>query len=169
VVQGASKAVANRSCHQQVALPIASSSVPPPAPKLPELAYYDDSWKMPVDHWLAKSQMVRRVEHPEKAVVANIPHSYPLQPQPSQGAILSLPFETWPGYDTPNAIQKFPSVAQSPPSLTPSDFTMNYYSGSDGPQLYTTQSREQQFRESLSVGHGVPPYNGNGLWNWLQQ
>jgi hypothetical protein len=120
--------------------PNLSSSVPPLAPKLPELAYYNDFWNMPVD----------------------IAHSYPPQ--------LFFPFESNPGYGTPNAIQNFPSAAQSqsPPSLPPSDFTMDYYLGSDlhGPQLYAMQSQEQQqFGEPLTGDHGMPPYNGNGPWN----
>lgn len=84
VVQGASKAASNKSRRQQVALPNPSSIVPPPALKLPEaeVACHDDFWnlKMRVDQ--AKSQTVRRVEHPEKAVVTegtNMRHSYPPQ------------------------------------------------------------------------------------------
>jgi len=159
VVQGASKAASNSKSHlQQVASAVpgdllnASSSAPPAAPKLPEVAYHDndDPWnlKMPVDithsYPQAKSEMVKRV---------------------------SLPFETWPGYGTPNAIQPFPSAAQSPPSLMPPDFTIDYYSDLHGfQQLYTTQSsQERGIGESLTVDHGMPPYNGNGLWNWLPQ
>lgn len=144
VAQGASKAVSNKSPPQQV-LPDASSSVPPPAPKLPEVAYYDDFWKIPTD----------------------ITHSSP-QPLPSQDVPLSLPFEMWPGYDTANAIQNFPSTAQSLPSLTPSDLTVDYYSDLLGPQFYTTQPQGLQFGESLTGDHSMPPYYGNGQWNWPQ-
>jgi hypothetical protein len=240
VVQGASKAVSNESSLQQVAhAPNASPSVRPPAPKLPEVAYHDDFWKMPVD----------------------ITHSYPLQPLPFQGAPLSLPFETLPGYDTPNAIRNFPSMAhsypsqslpsqdnitrpclkgfdtwpgydtlnaiqnfpsvahsypsqplpsqdfitwpsvkafetwpvyngpnaiqncpsatQSQPTLTHSDFTTDHYSDSHSPQIAlhnveqpqhcTMQSQEQEFGETFTGDHGIPPYNGNGLLNWLLQ
>jgi hypothetical protein len=157
MVQGASKEISNKSRHQQVACaPNTSSSVPPPAPKLPEVAYHDDSWKMPV----------------------NITHSYPPQPLPSQGLPLSLPFETWPGYGTPNAIQNFPSAVQSQPSLATSEFTTDYYSDLHNPQIalynverqrYTIQSQEQEFGESFTGDHGTPPYNGNGPWNWVPQ
>jgi hypothetical protein len=140
MAQRASKAVSNKSHRQQVALPTASSSVPTPALKLPEVAYHDDFWKMPVDT-----------------------HSHSPQPQG-----LFLPFETLPGYGAPNAIQNFPSVAQSSPSLTPSDFTINY---SDlHLQPYTMQSQEQQFEELLTGDNqGMPLYNGNELWNWPLQ
>jgi hypothetical protein len=149
VVQGASRAVSNKGHHQkpEVALPNASSSVPPPAPKLPEVAYHDDFWKVPVGFTPLNPPQPQGV------------------PQPS----LFFPFETQPGYGAPNAIQTFPSVAQSPPSLTPSDFTINNYSDLHGPQPYTMQSQEQQFGESLTGDHNIPPYNGNGLWNWPLQ
>jgi hypothetical protein len=127
-------------------IPNSSSSVPPLAPKLHEVAYHDDFWKMPVD----------------------ITHSYSPQPLPSQ-VPLFLPFGTWPGYDAPNAIQNFPSAAQSTTSLTASDFTIDYHSGLHGPQPYTMQPQEQVFGESLTGDHGMPPYNGNGLWNWPPQ
>ena len=154
VAREASKAVSNQSRGQQV-LPNASSSVLPPAPKLPEVVYHDDFWKMPVD----------------------VTHLYAQQPLalPSQDVPLSLPFETWPGFDTPNTLQHFPSAAQSPLSLVPSDFTFDYYPDLHGPQpdlhpqLYTMQPQEQQFGESLTGDYGMPPYNGNGQWNWLQQ
>ena len=160
VVQGASKAASNsKSRLQQVAsavpgdlLNASSASAPPPAPKLSEVAYHDhdDPWnlKMPVD----------------------ITHLYP-QAKSETVRSISLPIETWPGYGTPNAIQHFPSAAQSPPSLIPPDFTIDYYSDfAHGPQqLYPMQSQEQGIGESLTVGHGMPPYNGNGPWNWLPQ
>jgi hypothetical protein len=149
VVQGASKAVSDNSRHQQVpAVPVpnTSSSTPPPAPKLPEVAYHDVfcQWKMPVD----------------------ITHLYPPQPPPSQDVPLFLPFETWPGYGTPNTIQNFPSAEQLPPSLNPSEpnFTIDYNSASPNPQLYA-QYQEQGFGESLTGNHNMPPYN-NGPWNW---
>ena len=161
VVQGASKGVSNMSRRQQVASAVpggplnALSSALPPAPKLPEVAYHDDSWKMPVD----------------------ITHSYPPQPLPSQSFPLLFPSQTWPGYGTHNAIQPFPPVAQSPPSgslptsVIPSDFTIDYYSDLLGPQLYTMpmQSQEQEIGESLTVDHSIPHYNGNGQWNWPPQ
>ena len=100
-------------------------------------------------------------------------HLYPPQPPPSQGTSvpLFLPLEIWPGYGAPNTIQNFPSVAQSLPSLAPSDFTVDYYPELHGSQPYTLQSQEQQFggSESLTGNHGVPPYNGNGLWDWPLQ
>jgi len=159
VVQGAGKAVSNENHCQQI-LPRASSSVPPPAPKLPEVAYHDDFW--------IGSQPVRRVEHP---VVAE-----GMEPLPSWDFPLSLPFETWPGYDTANALQNFPSVTQSPPSITPLDFTIDYYTDLLGtqPQLYTTQSQDQEFGgiswppvsdTPLTEYHGMPPFNGDGLWD----
>ncbi|KAF8505400.1 hypothetical protein F5888DRAFT_1648729 [Russula emetica] len=157
VVQETSKVDSNKSRRQQVAravpdLPDASSSVPPPAPELPEVAYHDQSWKMPVD----------------------ITHSYPPQAPPSQGGPLFLPFETWPGYGAPNAIQHFPSAAQSQPSLTPSNFTVDYYSDlhnvpipsmTYGPQLRTMQPQQQEFGESFTGDL----FNGNGPWNWPLQ
>lgn len=187
-----------------------SSSVSPPAFKLPELAYYDDVRKIPVD----------------------IKHLYPPQPSPSQSVPvpLSLPFEapwpnaiqtfsspaqslpslvsspngslsvpspppkhpevayydaswklpvgtthlfppqqTWPGYGTYNAIQDFPSAAQSPPSLPPSNFATNDHPDLLNPQLYTTQSQEQQLEELLTEMLGMPRDNGNGPWNGLLQ
>jgi hypothetical protein len=145
VAQGTSKAVSNAIRCQQVDtavpadLPNLSSSVPPPAPKLPEVAYHDDVWNMnmPVD----------------------TTHSYPS---------LILPFQTWPGFDTPNTIQNFPSAAQSPLSLTPLDFTIDYTSDLNDPQLYTMQYQEQQFGELFTGDHRMPPYNGNA-WNWPLQ
>ena len=142
VVQRASKAVSNKSHRQQVPLSNASSSVPTPAPKLPEVAYYDDFWKMPV----------------------GITQSHPPQPQE-----LFLPFETLPGYGAPNAIQDFSQVARPPPSLTPLDFPINY-SDFHGLQPYTMQSQEQQLGGLLTGNNqGMPPYNGNELWNWPLQ
>jgi hypothetical protein len=128
-------------------VPTLSSTILPQATKRPEVAYHNNVWNMP----------------------ENITHSYPPQPQ---DVPLILPFETWPGYGTSNAIQNFPSAAQSPPSqaLTPSDCTFDYYPDLHGTQPYTMPSQEQQFGESLTgAGDAMPPYNGDGLWNWPLQ
>ncbi len=160
MLQVAGKAVSNESRHQGVVravtddLPSASSSALPLAPKLPEVAYHDNYWKMFVD----------------------IAHSNPPQ-QYSQDVPISLPFPTVPGYDynTLNAIQSQPFSMQSPAQLqlplTPSDFTTDSdYSDLFGPQLYTMPSQEQAFGGSLAGDHGVPPYNPyNGLWDWPTQ
>lgn len=186
MVQRTGKAVSNsnQSHRQQVlpnASPNASSSVPPSAPKLTEVAYHDDFWKMPVDVTHLYSPQPLPLSLPFESwpgyntpnfiqdfpSATQSPPLYLPQPLSSQGALLSSPFETWPGYVTPNSIQ---SAAQSPPSLTPSDFTIDCYSDLlHGPQLHTMQSQEQQFEESLSGDHGMPPYNWNGQWNWQLQ
>jgi hypothetical protein len=156
MIQGASKAVSDESCSQQVArggtpdeVLSASSSAPPPASKLPEVAYHDDSWT-PTGIYIARS--------------------CPPQAPPSQRATLSLPYQTWPGYSTPIgtiAVQNFPFTAQSQPFLTPSNVTT---SGLCGPQIavdtvepqhYTTQSQEQEYGEYLRGYHGMSPYNQN--------
>ena len=156
VAQGASKAVSNKSRSvweitedntgdlpttdlQQAAhaapgdIPDSSSSVPVLAPKLPEVAFHDDFWRMPVD----------------------MTHSYTPQPLPSQ-VPLSLPFNTWPGCDAPVDIRYFPSAAQSPPSLT-SDSAIDYHSYLYGPQPYTMPPQEEVFGESSTGDHGMPP------------
>ena len=157
LAQGASKAVSNKSrsvreitedntgdlpttALQQAAhaapgdIPDSSSSVPLLAPKLPEVAFHDDFWKTPVD-------MTR---------------SYTPQPLPSQ-VPLSLPFNTWPGYDAPVDIRKFPSAARSPPSLTSSESAIDYHSYLYDPQPYTMPPQEEVFGVSSTGDHGMPP------------
>jgi hypothetical protein len=74
-----------------------------------------------------------------------------------------------------NAPTPFPSAAQSQPSLTPSDFTVDHYSDlhnvptphtlTYGPQLRTMQPQQQEFGESFTGDL----YNGNGPWSWPLQ
>jgi len=183
VDQGASKAVANQGDQWGVRaapegfLNASLSGLPLAAPKLPEVAYHDDFWKMFVDD----------------------AHSNAPNPQLSQDVPISLPFPTMPGYDAPNAIQ---SSTQPQPSLIPSHFTTDYFDLFP-PQLDTPNAiqhfpmqataqlqpsltsdftidhsdllgpipdampSEQAFGESFTENYGIPPYNG--LWNWLPQ
>jgi hypothetical protein len=146
VVQGANKAVSNKSRRQLVAsaapdcLPRASSSALPL--NVPDVAYHDNFWKVLVD----------------------IASSYAPKPQRSQDVPLSLPFSTMPGYDTPNLIQPFSMRPEElfQPSLTFSDFTIDY-SDLLGPQLDAMPFQGQAFGESSTEDYGIPLYNG--IWN----
>ena len=124
-------------------LPNALSGAPPPAPTLPKVAYYDNFWKMPLD------------------IMPSYPAQPPLPP-PSQDYPLSLPFETYPGYGTRNAIQPFPSTTQLPPPVTLSDFTAGYYPDLHDPQPYTMPFQNQGYKESFTGDCGMPPYNWDG-------